>query len=70
MVIIFFKKRNKYIVEYRVNKNIYNFIIKGEDEKDALNRLSNIWNNKYDGLYPFPKYELISIKKINKRLES
>ena len=65
----FLKRKDRYIIEYRIKVNIYRYIVRGISEKDAADRFGTIWVNKNLEIYPFPMYKLMSVKKINKRIE-
>lgn len=64
-----FIKKDRYFVEYKVDKIIYNFIVKSKSEDDALLNFKEIWTDSIQGVYPYPEYKIVSIKKVNNKIE-
>jgi hypothetical protein len=55
--------KSKYIIEYKIEDNIYNLVVKGRTEDDAIMNFEEKWINTFGKVYPFPKYEILSVKR-------
>ncbi len=62
-------KKRLYFLEYQVKNNIYNYMIKAKSEDDVIKKFEKMWENEFDGVYPYPEYKIITIKKIMKKLK-
>ena len=65
----FLNKKDRYFIEYKVKRKIYNFIIKAESEVEVELKFDEIWTDSISGVYPYPEYKVISIKKVNSKIE-
>ena len=65
----FFAKKISYLIEYQTGKKVYNILIKCEVENMVREKFSILWENSIKGVYPYPTFKIISIKKIIKKIE-
>lgn len=59
----------KYYIEYKVNNRIYNFIVKGSSEEEAIKIFDSKWNNSILGIYPYIEYKILSIRQLFNKIE-
>jgi len=62
-------KKSKYIVEYKIEGNIYNLVVKGKSEEHAAEVFEKKWLENVGEIYPFPKYEVVSIKRFFNKIK-
>jgi hypothetical protein len=57
------------MVEYEAHNSIYNVLIKVGTEETCLEVFEKEWASASFGIYPYPMYKIIDIKKMIKKIE-
>lgn len=66
---IFYKNKKSFCIEYISNKQKYLISVKAFSEEDAFKRFDKLWNDEVKGIYPYQIYEIVSIKRIYKKIQ-
>lgn len=64
-----FKDKKMFCIEYQVKKEKYLFTLKAYSESDATNRFKKAFNRETIGIYPYPEYEIICIRRVHKKIQ-
>jgi hypothetical protein len=63
-------KKSKYLVEYKVGNNQYNYILKAKSDEDVLAKFDKVWIEKFGPMYPFQNYQITQVIKIIDKLRN
>ena len=64
------KKKYRFYIEYTSGGKEYNYSLKSPTEESAIKKFDKIWNDRFEGMYPYPNYKITLIKKIMSSLEN
>jgi hypothetical protein len=64
-----FKDKKPFCIEYKVKKQNYLFTLKAYSEEDAIKRFNKEVKHEIYGIYPTPDIELVSCRRIHKKIQ-
>lgn len=62
-------RKEIYLIEYQVHNSFYRVIIKAGEEEKWEDVFDKKWSSSCFGIYPYPMYKIIDVKKVNKKIE-
>lgn len=62
-------RKEIYLIEYQVHNSFYRIIIKVGEEEKCEEVFEKKWASSCFGIYPYPMYKIIDVKKVNKKIE-
>lgn len=64
-----FKDKKIFCIEYQVKKETYLFTLKAYSDEDAIERFKKKFTSAIFGFYPYPQFEILSVRRIHKKIQ-
>lgn len=62
-------RKEIYLIEYQVHNSVYRVILRVRPDENCESVFEKKWSSSCFGIYPYPIYKILDIKKLNKKIE-